>query len=189
MTGKVGISASFAAVAAVIAIAGCSSGSTGAAGGSTASATSDATSQTGSGSPGTSSSAPSQQSSATAHPTANVVAPVTVPANATSVAFTIPTLTGVKGWGTYTKVGKRVKVYICVEDLSPTAYGTGALAIGSNASGGMHSNLGAVLFPNKYRQTQCTNSILLNGAHLTVHDFIGGSNGTITQTGPSKTLY
>jgi hypothetical protein len=188
MTGKVGISAGVAAVAAVIAIAGCSSSSsTGATGGSTASATSDATSQTGSGSPGTSSSQPGQQS--TAKPTSNVVKPVTVPANATSVAFTIPTLTGVKGWGTYTKVGTRVKVNICVEDLSPTAYGTGAIAIGSSASGGLHSNLGAVLFPNKYKQTQCTNSILLNGSHLTVHDFIGGNNGTITQTGPSKTLY
>ena len=196
MTGKAGIAIAIAAVASVIAVAGCGGGSTG----TTAGSQPTSSSQTGSGSqsasqPGSSSqpapsSSPSHQASAKAEATHKIVAqPTSVPAGAQKVSFTVPALTGVKAYGDYTKIGTRVKLNICADDVSPTAYAVGALAVGSSDSSSMTSKLGVVVFPHRYGTTWCTHTTLFIGGHLTVHAFIGGDRGQIAQTGPSKQLY
>jgi len=195
MTGKAGIAIAVAAAASVIVVAGCGGGSTGTTAGSqpTSSQTgsgSQSASQPSSSSQPTSPSSPTHQSSAKAAATHQIVAqPTVIPAGAQKVSFTVPTLTGVKAYGDYTKIGTRVKVDICADDVSPTAYAVGALAVGSSGSSSMTSKLGVVVFPHRYGTTWCTHSTLLIGGHLTVHAFIGGDNGQIAQTGPSKELY
>jgi len=194
MTGKAGIAIAIAAVASVIAVAGCGGGSTGTTAGSQPTSPqsgsgSQPTSPPSSSSP-TSLSSPSHQASAKAEATHQIVTqPTSVPAGAQKVSFTVPTLTGVKAYGDYTKIGTRVKVDICADDVSPTAYAVGALAVGSSDSSSMTSKLGVVVFPHRYGTTWCTHTTLLIGGHLTVHAFIGGDNGQIAQTGPSKELY
>jgi hypothetical protein len=198
MTGKASISIAVAALASVITLAGCGAGSGSTTAGQTsASQTAPSSSgSSGSSAPGASSSAPGASSqpthkaSAKAQPTHQIVAqPTAVPAGAQKISFTVPALTGVKAYGDYTKIGTRVKVDICADDVSPTDYAVGALAVGSSSSSSMTSKLGVVVFPHRYGTTWCTHSTLLIGGHLTVHAFIGGDNGQITQTGPSKQLY
>jgi hypothetical protein len=193
MTVKTGFSLAAAAAVSVIALAGCGGG------GSTTAAAGATTPASQSASAGTSSSSaaaaptPSQQSSPATQTSplpksaASLLAQPTVPADSSSTSFTTPALTGVKGWGTYTRIGERVKVYICVEDLNKTAYGVGAEAIGTD--GTQTNNIGTVLFPHLYGKTQCTTSVLMWGAHLSVHAFIGGDDGTVVQTGSAETLY
>ncbi|HZR54952.1 MAG TPA: hypothetical protein VFB06_36310 [Streptosporangiaceae bacterium] len=94
----------------------------------------------------------------------------------------------VSAYGTYTKLGtSRVKVTMCATQTG-TAYAVGALALAYNSSGAS-KNVGATVLPGAAK-TQCGTIIfLLYTAHLKVHAFIGGNNGTITKTGPVKTIY
>jgi hypothetical protein len=138
--------------------------------------------------PGAMSSAPSNSS------TNKPVAPPTgsngVPSSGT-VNFTVPAIPGddvVTAHGSYTKLGtSRVKVTICATQTG-TAYAVGALALAYNSSGAS-KNVGATVLPGAGK-TQCgTITFLFYTAHLTVHAFIGGSNGTIVKTGPVRNIY
>ena len=109
-----------------------------------------------------------------------------------SGSFTVPVISGnnvVSAHGTYTKLGtERVKVTICATKTG-TAYAVGALAVAYNSSGAS-KNVGAVILPEAGSSQACgTKVFLFYTAHLKVHAFIGGNNGTITQTGPVKNVY
>lgn len=108
-----------------------------------------------------------------------------------TVNFTVPGIPGdnvVSAHGSYTKLGtSRVKVTMCATQTG-TAYAVGALALAYNSSGAS-KNVGATVLPGAGK-TQCGTIIFLfYTAHLKVHAFIGGSNGTIAKTGPVKTIY
>ena len=105
--------------------------------------------------------------------------------------FTVPAIPGddvVTAYGSYTKIGTaRVKVTICAKQTG-TAFASGAIALAYNASGASQ-NIGATL-QNGVGDSACVNrTFLLYTAHLKVHAFIGGSNGTIVKTGPVLTVY
>ncbi len=105
--------------------------------------------------------------------------------------FTVPAIPGnnvVSAWGSYRKLNaERVQVSICAKQTG-TAFSVGALALAYNTSGAT-KNLGAVVLTGP-GQTSCgTMTFLFYSAHLTVHAFIGGNNGTITTTGPVLNLY
>lgn len=108
-----------------------------------------------------------------------------------TVNFTVPSIPGddvVSAHGSYTRLGtSRVKVTMCATQTG-SAYAVGALALAYNSSGDS-KNVGATVLPGAGK-TQCgTITFLFYTAHLKVHAFIGGSNGTITKTGPVKTIY
>jgi hypothetical protein len=82
----------------------------------------------------------------------------------------------------------RVKVTICATKTGQ-AYAVGALALAYNSSGAS-KNVGAVVLPQAGTNNACgTKIFLFYTAHLKVHAFIGGSDGTITRTGPVLTIY
>lgn len=129
-------------------------------------------------------------SSSTNKPVAAATGTAAQPTSGT-VSFTVPAIPGdnvVIAHGSYTKLGSsRVKVQICATQTG-TAYAVGAIALAYNSSGAS-KNVGATVLPGAGK-TQCgTITFLFYTAHLTVHAFIGGSNGTIVKTGPVKNIY
>jgi hypothetical protein len=107
------------------------------------------------------------------------------------VSFTVPAISGdniVSASGSYQKIGTaRVKVSVCAHQTG-AAFSVGAVAYAYNSSGGAE-NIGAVDLKGT-GDTECVSTtFLFYTAHLKVHAFIGGSNGTITKTGPILTLY
>jgi hypothetical protein len=105
--------------------------------------------------------------------------------------FTVPAIPGenvVTAWGSYTKIGTaRVKVDVCAKQTG-TAFSVGAVALVYAASGASQ-NIGATILTGPGNTSCVTNTFILYTAHLKVHAFIGGNNGTIVKTGPVLTIY
>jgi hypothetical protein len=103
----------------------------------------------------------------------------------------VPAIPGdnvVSAYGSYSMIGTaRVKVTICVEQTG-NAFAAGAIALVYSASGSSR-NVGATILTGPGQSACGTNTFILYTAHLKVHAFIGGSNGTIIKTGPVLTLY
>jgi hypothetical protein len=102
----------------------------------------------------------------------------------------VPTISGdniVTGYGSYAKTGARVKVTICAKQTG-SAFSVGAVAYAYDSSGGSH-NIGAVDLAGKGDLQCVSTTFLFYTAHLKVHAFIGGTNGTIAKTGPTQTVY
>ena len=150
------------------------------------------------------SASPTQRHSATAAPSVSATHHTSTPhATATphsssssssssgTHSFTVPSISGdnvVEGWGSYEKIGTaRVKVIMCAKQTG-SAFSVGDEAFAYSASGSSQ-NLGATILTGPGNESCVTNTFILYTAHLKVHDFIGGSNGTIIKTGPVLTLY
>jgi hypothetical protein len=103
----------------------------------------------------------------------------------------VPSVPGdnvVTAYGSYAKIGTAaVKVTMCARQTG-TAFSVGAIALVYNASGASR-NIGATILTGPGDTTCVSNTFILYTAHLKVHAFIGGSNGTIIKTGPVLTLY
>lgn len=106
-------------------------------------------------------------------------------------SFTVPAIPGdnvVSGSGTYTKMGTaRVKVTMCAKQTG-AAFSVGAVALAYTSSGSSQ-NIGATILTGPGNESCVSTIFILYTAHLKVHDFIGGSGGTIVKTGPVLTLY
>jgi len=92
----------------------------------------------------------------------------------------------VSAYGSYTKMGARVKVTVCAKQTGK-AFSVGAIALVYNASGAS-KNIGAVVLTGPGTSSCGSITYLFYTAHLTVHSFIG-NNGTIVKTGPVLALY
>jgi len=137
---------------------------------------------------------PTQVRSTAAKPSATASArPKSSPSNTSSGThnFTVPSIPGdnvVSAYGSYAKIGTaRVKVTMCAKQTG-TAFSVGAIALVYSASGSSQ-NIGATILTGPGNSTCVSNTFILYTAHLKVHAFIGGSNGTIVKTGPVLTLY
>ena len=94
----------------------------------------------------------------------------------------------VTAWGSYDKIGTaRVKVTMCAKQTG-AAFSVGAIAVVYNASGAS-KNIGATILTGPGNSSCVSTTFILYTAHLKVHAFIGGSNGTIVKTGPVETIY
>jgi hypothetical protein len=103
----------------------------------------------------------------------------------------VPSIPGdnvVSAYGSYSKIGTaRVKVTMCAKQTG-NAFSVGAIALVYSASGSSQ-NIGATILTGPGNSTCVSNTFILYTAHLKVHAFIGGSNGTIIKTGPVLTIY
>jgi hypothetical protein len=98
-----------------------------------------------------------------------------------------PSLRGVTAWGTYTKTSRGVRLSVCVDDTARGVFAAGAVALVSNASGSLHTNLGAVDIG--YHQAVCRSMTLHYTAHLKIYTFTGTSTGRIGSKSKIKTVY
>jgi hypothetical protein len=132
----------------------------------------------------------SPKSSAHATPSAHVTSSAPSTSSGTH-SFTVPAISGdnvVSAYGSYTKIGTaRVEVTMCAKQTG-TATAVGAIALAYNSSGAS-SNIGATILTGPGNSSCVSRTFILYTAHLTVHAFIGGSDGTIVKTGPVLTLY
>jgi hypothetical protein len=101
--------------------------------------------------------------------------------------LSFPAVSGLKAWGTYTKVSKGIKVNVCAEDMSRSIYAVGAVVVASNSTYKMHSNLGAVAFG--YHQTICRHMTLRFTSHLQVYSFTANNKGMMTHKTKLKKIY
>jgi hypothetical protein len=105
--------------------------------------------------------------------------------------FTVPAIPGdnvVSAYGSYTFIGTaRVKVTMCAKQTG-SAFSVGAIALAYDSSGATQ-NIGATILTGPGNSSCVNTTFILYTAHLKVHAFIGGSNGTIIKTGPVLTLY
>ena len=98
-----------------------------------------------------------------------------------------PSLHGVSAWGTYTKTSRGVRLIVCVDDTVKGEFAAGAVALATNASGSLHTNLGAVDIG--YHQAVCRSMTLHYTAHLKIYTFTGTSTGRIGSKSKIKTVY
>jgi hypothetical protein len=116
-----------------------------------------------------------------------------LPASAATMGSTthklsFPAETGLKAWGTYTRVAKGIKVNVCAEDMSMSIYAVGAVTVASNSTYTKHTNLGAVAFG--YHQTICRSMTLrLFTSHLQVYSFTANNKGMITHKTKLKKVF
>ena len=115
-----------------------------------------------------------------------------LPASAATMGSTthklsFPAISGLKAWGTYTKVAKGIKVNVCAEDMSRSIYAVGAVVVASNSTYKMHSNLGAVAFG--YHQTICRSMTLRFTSHMQVYSFTANNKGMMTHKTKLKKIY
>jgi hypothetical protein len=101
--------------------------------------------------------------------------------------LSFPATSGLKAWGTYTKVSKGLKLNICAEDMSRSIYAVGAVAEASNATGKFHTNLGAVAFG--YHQTICRHMTVRFSSHLHVYSFAANNKGMMTHKSKLKKIF
>jgi hypothetical protein len=107
-----------------------------------------------------------------------------------SGSFTVPDISSdniVSAYGSYAKTGERLKVTVCAKQTG-SAFSVGAVAYAYNTSGAT-KNIGAVDLAGKGDLECVSTTILFYTAHLKVHAFIGGTNGTIAETGPTLTIF
>ncbi len=115
-----------------------------------------------------------------------------LPASAAAMASSthklhFPSLHGVDAWGTYSKTSRGVRLNVCVDDTARGVFAAGAVALVSNASGSLHTNLGAVDIG--YHQAVCRSMTLHYTAHLKIYTFTGTSTGRIGTRSKTKTVY
>ena len=101
--------------------------------------------------------------------------------------LSFPAVTGLKAWGTYTKVAKGVKLNVCAQDTSRSTYAVGAVALASNSNYKMHTNLGAVAFGD--HAVICRTMTLRFTSHLQVYSISLNNRGMITHKTKLKTIY
>ena len=101
--------------------------------------------------------------------------------------LSFPAVTGLKAWGTYTKVAKGIKVNVCAEDMSRSIYAVGAVTVASNSTYKMHTNLGAVAFG--YHQTICRSMTLRLTSHLQVYSFTANNKGQINHRSKTRNVF
>ena len=101
--------------------------------------------------------------------------------------LSFPAISGLKAWGTYTKVAKGVKLNVCAQDTSRSTYAVGAVALASNSTYKMHTNLGAVAFGD--HAVICRTMTLRFTSHLQVYSISLNNRGMITHKTKLKTIY
>lgn len=101
--------------------------------------------------------------------------------------ISFPSLHGVSGWGTYQKVGSKVKIVVCADDTVRGEFAAAAVVLAYNSKYTQHMELGAVDIG--YHQTVCRSESLRYTAHLKVYTFVGGNNGRIAAKSRTKTIY
>jgi phosphoribosylcarboxyaminoimidazole (NCAIR) mutase len=109
------------------------------------------------------------------------------PMQSSTHKLSFPALHGVQAWGSYVKLPKFVRVAVCARDTARGNYAVGAVTVGYNARGNLHTNLGAVAIG--YNQTVCRTGILRYTAHMKIYTFIGTNKGTIAKRSRLRKVY
>lgn len=101
--------------------------------------------------------------------------------------FGIPGVYGVRAWGSYSNVGAKVRVTVCVKDTVRSVYGAAAVGLAFNSSYRRHDGTGAAAIG--YGHSQCHAMLSPYTSHLVVEALSGDKNGKIRERGKLKQIY
>jgi hypothetical protein len=101
--------------------------------------------------------------------------------------FSVPSVYGVRAWGTYYEIGTGVRVSVCVEDTARSVYGAAAVGLAFDSSYRHHESVGAATIG--YDHTQCRAMTTRYASHLVVEALSGYRNGKIRRRGQLKQIY
>lgn len=121
---------------------------------------------------------------------AATLAGATLPASAAADgihAFSIPGVSGVRGWGSYRDAGARVQVTICVKDVVRSVYGAAAVGLAFDSSFQRHDNVSTVAIG--YGHAKCRVMVTQYRGHLVVEALSGDKNGKVRRHGTPKRIY
>ncbi len=102
-------------------------------------------------------------------------------------AFGIPAVYGVRAWGTYTEVGTKVRITVCVKDTAWSVYGAGAIGLAFTSGYRHHNVVGAAAIGDD--QSRCQSMLTSYTSHLVVTAFSGYKDGKVRQEGQLKRIY
>jgi len=102
-------------------------------------------------------------------------------------SFGIPGVYGVHAWGSYTDMGTKVRVTVCVQDAARSIYGAGAVGLAFTAGYRRHHSVDAVTVG--YGHSQCHTMLTSYRNHLVVEAFSGAKNGKVHQNGTPRRIY
>ena len=121
---------------------------------------------------------------------AAVLALSALPASATTQSSThnlsFPRHSGISAWGNYKKTSKGIYVNVCVKDTG-SAFAVGAVVVGTNSSGSLSRNLGAVAFG--HGTTQCRFGTIRYSSHLKTYLITYNSRGLISYKSGYKKIF
>jgi ABC-type Co2+ transport system permease subunit len=99
--------------------------------------------------------------------------------------FSVPGVHGISAWGSYQRLGAKVRVTVCVRVSSRDIYG--GAAAGVAYSGRHHQSVAAVAVG--YQHTACQSMSTGYTAHLIVDALSGYRNGKVRQAGKIRQIY
>ena len=94
---------------------------------------------------------------------------------------------GIRAWGSYTDVGTKVQVTVCVEDTARSVYGAAAVGLAFGPGYRHHSDVGAAAVGFGHRQCHIIETPYKS--HLVVEALSGDKNGKVGQRGHLKRIY
>ena len=101
--------------------------------------------------------------------------------------FGIPGVYGVRAWGTYSGVGTRVRMTVCVEDTARSVYGAAAVGLAFDSGYRRYDNDSVVTIG--YDHVQCRAMVTRYTGHLVVEALSGYKNGKVRQRGKLERVY
>jgi len=101
--------------------------------------------------------------------------------------FSIPGVFGVRAWGSYDHAGARVRIMVCVEDVTRDIYGAAAVGLAFDSRYRRHQDVSVVTIG--YDHARCRTMITRYAGHLVVEALSGRKNGKIRQHGVPKRIY
>jgi hypothetical protein len=99
--------------------------------------------------------------------------------------FSIPGVYGISAWGSYARLGTKVRVTVCVEGTSRGIYGGASAGVAYTSR--HHQSVAAVTVG--YRHIACQTMTSGYTAHLIVDAVSGYRNGKVRQAGRIRQIY
>jgi hypothetical protein len=121
----------------------------------------------------------------TAVPATNATAATTIASQVHT--FGIPGIYGISAWGSYVRMPLKVRLTVCVKDISRAVYGGAAAAVAFTADYRHRQALTATVIGAG--RTGCATTITSYAGHLVVDAVSGYSNGKIRQVGKVRQIY
>jgi hypothetical protein len=102
-------------------------------------------------------------------------------------AFGIPGVDGVRAWGSYQDTGAKVRVTVCVKDVTRGVYGAAAVGLAFDSRYQRHDDVSATAIG--YGHTQCRVMTTRYTSHLVVEALSGYSNGKVRRHSRPERIY
>jgi hypothetical protein len=114
-----------------------------------------------------------------------IALPAAAASGGTVHPFSIPGVYGIRAWGSYARMGAKVRVTVCVTDTARGVYGGAAAAVAFDSS--HHQSIAAIVIG--YRNSSCRTMLTSYTSNLSADALSGWRDGKVRQAGRSIQIY